>query len=146
MDLLQPIDKEITLPDGGTKTYIISKFPAIAGREIITQYPLTAAPKVGDYAANESLMLKIMTFVAVPTDNGPLRLTTKDLVNNHVPDFETLMKLEWAMIEYNCSFLQNGAALTFLSGLKDQVFASISQTLTRLSQPSSASDSQPSES
>lgn len=141
--MLEPLDKEIPLPDGGTKIYILSKFPAIAGREIVTQYPTSGAPKIGDYKTNEVLMLKLMAFVAVPTDAGPLKLTTKELVNNHVPDFETLLKLEWAMMEYNCSFFRNGAALGFLTGLTGKLKQSITQTLTDLLRPSSGKEDAP---
>ncbi|TQI79998.1 hypothetical protein FHU10_5151 [Serratia fonticola] len=143
--MLEPIEKDIPLPDGGSKTYILSKFPAIAGREIVTQYPTSAAPKMGDYKTNEALMLKMMAYVAVPTDSGQLQLTTKELVNNHVPDFETLLKLEWAMMEYNCSFFRNGAALGFLTGLTGKLKQSVTQTLTDLLRPSSGKDAPASE-
>ncbi|CNI76844.1 Uncharacterised protein [Yersinia pseudotuberculosis] len=144
--MLEPIEKEIPLPEGGTKTFILSKFPAIAGREIVTQYPTTGAPKIGDYKTNEALMLKLMAYVAVPIEGGSqIPLTTSALVNNHVPDFETLMKLEWAMMEYNCSFFRNGVALGFLTGLTTKVQALITKTLTGLSQPLSEPTAPPSE-
>ncbi len=144
--MLEPIEKEIPLPEGGTKTFILSKFPAIAGREIVTQYPTTGAPKIGDYKTNEALMLKLMAYVAVPIEGGgQIPLTTSALVNNHVPDFETLMKLEWAMMEYNCSFFRNGVALGFLTGLTTKVQALITKTLTGLSQPLSEPTAPPSE-
>lgn len=54
-------------------------------------------------------MLKLMAYVAIETPNGPVMLVTPELVNNHVPDFETLLKIEWAMMEYNCSFSGTGA-------------------------------------
>lgn len=139
--------KEIEVPTrNGPKTYILSRFPAVQGREIVTQYPMTAMPKVGDYATNEALMLKIMAHVAVPTEGGgQLQLTSRALVDNHVPDFEALMRLEWAMMEYNCSFLQGGGlsrlieerALPFLS-------QSISRMLTDLLERSSGKASPPS--
>ena len=66
--------KEIEI-DG--KTFIISKFDAISGREIISQYPLTAIPKVGQYTANEALMLKVMHFVAVDVNGVKIKLTNK---------------------------------------------------------------------
>lgn len=124
------------LPLNG-KTYLISKFPAIQGREIVAKYPLSAMPKLGDYAVNEETMLKLMAFVAVQTDNGPLMLTTKGLVNNHVPDWETLAKIEMAMLEYNCSFFGNGGASTLFEGFAKKLQASISQMLMDLSAQSS---------
>ncbi|HGO5420124.1 hypothetical protein [Klebsiella oxytoca] len=130
--MLEPLNQEFTCGDGTKKTFILSKFPAIAGREIVTQYPITGAPKIGEYKTNEALMLKLMAYVAIETPNGPVMLVTPELVNNHVPDFETLLKIEWAMMEYNCSFFRNGSALRSLDSLKTRFLSSISKTLTEL--------------
>ncbi|KAG0310258.1 hypothetical protein BGZ97_012688 [Linnemannia gamsii] len=119
---------------GDERTYILSKFPAIAGREIVTQYPISAVPKLGDYKANEALMLKIMGFVAVPVDNSQLRLSTAALVDNHVPDCETLMKIEIHMLDYNTSFFSSGRISTLLSGVEGKATAWITKTLTDLSE------------
>lgn len=133
MELLEKTE----LPINGV-TYILSKFPATVGREILTQYPTTAMPKVGDYKMNEELMLKLMSYVAVSTERGPLQLTTRALVDNHVPDAATLMKLEWAMMEKNFSFFANGKGSEFLAGLGEKVQALIIKTLTDFSQSSKA--------
>jgi len=139
--LLEPKEEPITLPDGSIKTFILSKFPAVAGREIITQYPTSAAPKIGSYQLNEELMFKLLGYVAVPMPNGePLRLSTETLVNNHVPDFETLMKIEWAMMNYNCSFFRDGKMSGFLETLAEKVQALILQTLTGYSESLSKKD------
>lgn len=133
--MLEP--KEITLPTqkGESRTYIISKFPAVQGREIIAKYPLSAMPKLGDYAVNEETMQKLMGFVAVPRENAePLRLSTRALIDNHVPDWETLARIEVAMMEYNVSFFGNGRALTFLEATAQKFQASISKMLTGLSE------------
>jgi hypothetical protein len=138
MPMLEPKDLD------GTK-YVLSKFPATVGREIIMQYPSSAMPKIGDYATNEALMLKIMTYVGVRIDgrDEPLMLTTRQLVDNHVPDAEMLMRLEWAMMNHNFAFFQNGK----LSGILDQVanrtVALIQKTLMDLSQQLSTKGAQP---
>ncbi len=130
MSLLEP-KEQVIKTQAGEKTFIFSKFPAVAGREIVAKYPLSNMPKVGEYAVSEEVMLKLMAFVAVPRDNGePLRLTTKELVNNHVTDWEALARIEAGMLEYNCSFFANGAASTFLSGFAQNVKASISKIVT----------------
>lgn len=121
--------KEISIEDqkGKTRTFILSKFPAIQGREIIAKYPLSAMPKLGDYAVNEEVMLKLMAFVAVPREGGePLPLTTRALIDNHVGDWEALAKIEIAMMEYNVSFFGSGKGSTFLEAItqKAQVFLS----------------------
>lgn len=138
---LQPKPVQIECHDGTSKEFILSKFPAIAGREIITQYPLSALPKLGDYATNKAMMLKIMSYVSVPTAAGPLALSTEQLVDNHVPDFECLMRLEMAMIEYNVSFFANGKASTFLSLIGEKVQALTIKTLTDLQGQSSPKNS-----
>ena len=134
MPLILP--KEISIPDqsGVEKVFIISKFPAIQGREIIAKYPLSAMPKLGDYAVNEETMLKLMAFVAVPREGAePLALTTKALVNNHCGDWEQLARVEVAMMEYNVSFFGNGKGLTFLEAITQKAQAYLSRTLTDLS-------------
>jgi len=134
------LEPKETIIDG--KTYIISKFPAIDGREIITQYPLSATPKIGDYQTNKEIMLKIMGYVAIklPSNNQNLTLSTQDLVNNHVPNWEVLLKLEWAMMEYNCSFFHEGKVSSFLENLVEMLPAWITQMLTLLSEPLSQAE------
>lgn len=126
------------------KTYVISKFPAIAGREIITQYPVTGAPVIGNYKANEELMLKVMSFVGVKLENVPipLKLETKILIDNHVRTWETLMKLEKDMMVYNCSFFQNGRVSTFFDDIVRKLPMLVSQMWMALSESLSAKEKQ----
>lgn len=134
MALIEP--KEVPIPDqqGREKVFILSKFPAIQGREIIAKYPLSAMPKLGDYAANEETMLKLMAFVAIPREGGePLPLSTRALVDNHCADWEQLARIEMAMMEYNVSFFGNGKGSTFLDAITAKAQAFLSKTLTDLS-------------
>jgi hypothetical protein len=132
--MLHPKEQSIPLGDGTEKVFVLHKFPAVEGREIVTQYPLSALPKLGDYAVNEAIMLKLLSYVGVPNAENPtappLMLSTRALVNNHVPDFEALMRLEAAMLEYNCSFFGNGKVLTFFEAIAAKCQALISRTLT----------------
>lgn len=130
MQLLEPKEVQIKTQSGEERTYILSKFTAVAGREIVAKYPLSAMPKLGDYAVNEETMLKLMAFVAVPRDGGePLRLSTKALVDNHIPDWEALARIEVGMMEYNCSFFGSGRASTFFEVIAQKAQALISKTL-----------------
>lgn len=147
MDLIQPeqIDVLTGAGDDGTRPYIISKLPATVAREVITQYPVSAIPKLGDYGRNEELMLKLMSYVAVPgigANGTDIQLRTRALVDSHVPDFETLARLEMAMLEKNCSFFAKGKASSFLGSLAEKVQALISQTLTDSLRSLSKNDSQ----
>jgi len=128
------LEKKTIEIDG--KHFIISKFPAVAGREIITQYPLSGIPKLGDYKTNEAIMLKIMFYVAVPMPDTDLQLTTQALIDNHVGSWETLMKLEMAMMEYNCSFFRNGGISHLLETFAEMLPVWITKMLTALSEQS----------
>lgn len=141
MELIKPKELTVTDGEGKTRIYTLSKFPAIIGREIVTKYPTSALPKLGDYAVSEETMLKLMNFVAVDNSTGtPLRLSTRALVDNHVPDWETLAKIELAMMEYNCSFFAKGTLFDSLQDVVLKVLARISEISTPLSAPSSPTE------
>ena len=142
--MIDPKDIEIPAPDGTVCKYVLSKFPAIAGREIIAGYPLTAIPKVGEYKANEEIMLKLMCYVGVYVGDRaePLPLSTRALVDNHVKSWETLMKLEWEMINYNCSFFGNGQTSSFFAFLGQKALSWITKTLIPSLEPLLAKSSQ----
>lgn len=144
MPLLEPKEITIKTQKGEDKTFIISKFPAVAGREIVAKYPLSAMPKLGEYQVNEETMLKLMAFVAVPRDSGePLQLTTRALVDNHVPDWETLAKIEVETMGYNCSFFGDGRASNLFEGIAQKLPQLITKILTDSLQQLSAKNKQP---
>lgn len=122
--------------DGVDKVYLISKFKAIAGRDIVTNYPVTGLPKIGDYKSNEVIMLKLMSHVAVVVgEDDAIILDSQALVDNHVPDWETLAKIEVAMMQYNCSFFQDGKISSFLDIIKATALQLISEISTDSAAP-----------
>jgi len=141
--LLEP--KTIQLPTSkGDRAYVLGKYPAVAGREIVAKYPLSNLPKLGDYGVSEEVMLKLMGFVAVETAPGNLvPLNSRALVDNHVPDWETLARLEWASLEYNCSFFGEGKTFGFLDNIEAKAPAWISRMLTALSGQLSEAEKRP---
>jgi hypothetical protein len=143
--MLEEKEVQIKLPDGTERTYIISKFPAVAGREIIAKYPLSGMPKLGDYNVNEETMLKLMCYVQSVSDAGVnTALKTKALVDNHVPDWETLAHIEIEMMGYNCSFFGNGKISSFFDNIKVNAEQSIMSILTVLLERLSPAEKQPS--
>lgn len=131
--MLEPKELPVKGQDGKERVYIISKFPAIAGREIVAKYPVSNIPKVGEYTQSEEVMLKLMAFVAIKLEDGREQLlTTRALVDNHVPDWEVLARLEWAMLEYNTSFFGDGLNSGFFESISQKAVAKISKTLTPL--------------
>ena len=145
--MIEPKEVEIETADGDVRKYTISKFPAVAGREIITQYPISGIPKLGDYNTNEEIMMKIMGYVSVQPPEGPaLTLNSRALIDNHVPEWETLARLEWAMMEYNVSFFREGRVSSFLDDLLEKLPQSILSILTPLLEQLSPKNTPPSES
>lgn len=144
LPLLEPKTVPITTASGKEKIFILSKFPAITGREIIAKYPMSSLPKIGDYATNEETMLKLMHYVAVPTENGEhIRLSTVDLINNHTCDWETLVKIELLQVEYNCTFFtKDGAIQGFIDLCLERIAPMLSKILTTSVQALSQLDSQ----
>jgi len=52
----------------------------------------------------------------VYTDGRPnVPLISKALIDNHIPDFDTLIKLENECLAYNYDFFANGKLLDFLN-------------------------------
>lgn len=128
--MIEPKEIEI---DG--KTFVISKYPATEGREIVAKYPSENMPKLGSYQVSHEIMLKNISHAALKDSDGTLRpLKTKALIDNHVGSWETLVKLEWAILEYNISFFQNGRALNFLEGIVQKLPALTSKILMGLSE------------
>jgi len=131
---LEPVDIELA-----GKTYVLTKFGCITGREIIVQYPTSALPKIGDYKTNEDLMLKIMKYVGVRIDgrDEPQMLINAQLVENHIASTDTLMRLEWAMMTHNFDFFKNGVLSGLLERVASQAVGSMSKILMDLSRVSS---------
>jgi hypothetical protein len=125
--------KEISIEG---KTYIISKFNYEDGREIVSQYIASALPKIGDYQRNKELVRMMMKYVAIPTadPNRPLILSTPELMNNHIPDWEIGIRLEGEMMAYNCRFFQSGRLSTFLDDIAQNIPQWILKTSTQLSE------------
>ncbi len=139
--LNKPEPFTVTDQGGTERTYILSQIPYLSGgRKLGMEFVTTAAPKVGNYDENQSLSEMMFKHVAIILDDGQeLILNTKQLVNNHVPDFLTGLKIEEAMFSYNVGFSLAGKAHEFQQGLSSKIDQFLSKILT----PSSAASSVP---
>lgn len=146
---IKPTEVSILCQDGEERPYIFSKFPYTVGREIMAAYPTANIPKLGDYQSSEAAMLRLMQYVGVPDkgpNGGPLWLKTKALVDNHIPDWEAGLRVEFGMIEYNCSFFGQGKTSDFFANFAAKVTPWIISTLTALRDASSQPVKPPSKS
>ncbi len=142
--LIKPKEISVKDVDGIEKSFIISRLPATVGREILTKYPLSNAPKIGDYEVSKEAMLKMMSYVCVVIEGDDIALKTQTLIDNHVPDGEALIRLELEMLKYNTSFFGNDGSQGFLPYLLSKVtgsLPSIIKTLMASLPLSSAKDS-----
>jgi hypothetical protein len=98
------IDEKKIMVDG--KEFVISKLPAVTGREILFKY--TAGGKNilmgGDYTVSEEVMKKLFSYIGVYVDGRLIELKSEELINNHVQSAMTLIKLEKEMMSYNFDF------------------------------------------
>lgn len=130
-DLIKPQEVEIKDCDGNVKTFIISRIPAIPMREVMAKYPVSNIPKLGEYQASKEVMMLLMRYVAVRLDDGrELQLVNAALIDNHVVDGEQLLRIEYAMLQYNTSFFGQGDLSTFLRELIAKHLPSVIQTVT----------------
>lgn len=133
MDLIEPKEITITTQAGAEKVYVLSKIPYMGGgREICTQFIPTAMPKVGNYTSNEDLALKMMGFVAAKVDDKLVRLQTRELCNNHIPDFQTGLRLEKEMLEYNFGFFDAEKIQRFQQAAGEKIAQFLMPILTQL--------------
>lgn len=141
-DLIKPKPFSTTDMDGVAVNVLLSRFPAVDGQKILCKYPTGMIPKISDYDKDfEPAMLMLMSYVAI--DNGtetPQRLLTQALIDNHIPDAETSMKIQMAMMEYNCSFFRKGRISDFFDEFVQMIFTKISEMSTRSSEQLSAKE------
>jgi hypothetical protein len=124
--------KEISV-DG--KDLVISKFPAVPGIEIASQFPAGFNTLTVDGLS--PLIAKIIAYVAVRANNDNyIRLNSIDQINNHLITpypLETLTKIIAEIMEYNFSFLEPGSLLNLLKG----AFQMFQQSISKMSTVSS---------
>lgn len=136
--MLKP--KEITVVDidGEEKKYIITRFPATAGMEILYKLPTAGIPKIGDFEVLKETRDDIFKYVYAVTDGGEIALTTKALIDNHVTDGTTAYKILGAMLSYNFHFLEQFSSGKFFGSISEKLLSTARSLLTEFSAQSSA--------
>ena len=149
MSLIKPLDITITDIDGIDRHYRISRFPAVVGLEIIAKVPSNIATLSKQLPYLKELVLQMCKYIAVdaPTDDGgthEITLSTQALIDNHVPDGQTLLRLLFELIRHNTSFFGRAdqSIQEFLKGRLAVLYPKIIPMLTQLSQQLSPKDSQ----
>lgn len=122
MDLIKPKEIELKDLDGNTHKFIISRFNALDGYELISNFPKTMFNKGESFKDHKEVLIKIFSHVeAFKQDGNTIRLTSEALINNHIPDYELLMKILKEVGTYNSSFLGNVNGLSIIDQIKTKL-------------------------
>lgn len=143
--LIDPKDITLTDTKGVDHHYRISRIPYLdGGREVCSQFETTAQAVTGNYAENEKLAEKMFKYVAVIMEDGrELQLTTRQMINNHIPDFTTGILLEEEMVSHNLGFSLAGKVQKSHQDLSASIKQWITSILTPSPDASPAPDSAP---
>lgn len=126
--LLQPKEIEIE----GSK-FIISKMPCTVAQEVLFNLPTGLIPLLSNFSKSEEMAFKMLSYCErVYTDRPNVPLKSKVLIDNHVPDFNTLIKLEQEVLQYNFDFFASERVLNFLNEGLSRVESKASGILTDL--------------
>ena len=126
--LLSP--KEVTI--NGCR-FLISRMPCMTAQEVIVRIPAGILPLINQYTISEEMVVKMLSCCQRMYDDKPnVPLISKEIINNHVPDFDTLLQLENECLKYNYDFFNQGKVLTFLAQGLSRVESSLSGILTDL--------------
>lgn len=126
--LLKPKEIEVK----GCK-FIISQMPCTVAQEVAFKLPPGLIPIMGNFTQAEDMYVKMLSYCERIYDDGRhVKLISKDIIDNNLPDFETLLLLEKEVIEYNFGFFDTGKLLTLLNGLLSHVESRVSGILTDL--------------
>lgn len=126
--LLKPKEVEIK----GCK-FIISQMPCTVAQEVACKLPPGLIPMIGNFSQAEEMYIKMLSYCERVYDDGRhIKLISKDIIDNNLPDFETLLLLEKEVIEHNFGFFDPGKLLTLLNDLLSHVESRASGMLTDL--------------
>jgi hypothetical protein len=100
--LLAP--KEVTISG---KQFLLSKLPAIAGRETLLAYTESMDSATGEIQFAKVPLeksLRLISFASVKIGEGWQRLSTDALVNAHISNVGVYMELEKLMLNHSLDF------------------------------------------
>ena len=135
--LIDPRDIEIEDKDGVIRFYKVGKVPYAAGGRRLAVEAISKLRKL-DYIDDPDLARLMFRHVAVLTDDGQeIILSTDELVNNHVPDIPTGLKIEMALVEHNTGFSPAGSLRTLQQGWQ-RIIEQLNTITSTLSQVASS--------
>ncbi len=128
LGLIEPKEIEIN-----GNTFIISKMPCTVAQEVLFKLPTGLMPFIKDFNQSQEMAFKMLWYcLRCYSDKEPIQLTSKALIDAHVPDFDTLIKLEKECVSYNFDFFQGGKVWDSLNKVVSLAESKASGILTDL--------------
>ena len=113
--------------------FVISKMPCTVAQEVLLRLPAGLLPLVKNFSQSEEMAFKMLSYCErCYEDKANVPLISKTVIDNHVPDFDTLIRLEQECIAYNYDFFQNGKVWTSLNKIVSLAESKASGILTDL--------------
>ena len=144
-DLIKPIEVTLHGLDGEVRTFRIGRMPYLAGGREVCADSDRSLVMPGEYKRNEELIVKALAYVEVKTADGQfMRLSTRAMIDNHIPDVVIGRALEEAVLEHQTGFSRGARARAFAASLMTAVPPELRLKISTLLQRlSSAPASQP---
>lgn len=140
--MIKPLEVEFTDLDDVVRKFTISRFPATEGMEILYRLPTTGIPKIGDFDKLKEVRNDVFKYIYVELDGKLVSLSTKALIDNHVGDAETALKVMGAILQHNFSFFRVGTISSFLKSFMAKVPQKVQEILAQSSPVSSKQNKQ----
>ena len=105
---------EIKTINVGGKEYILHRFPAIFGYEVLNRYGIVSEMLMSDYAKAEELIMRMLAYVSVIPDNGAneIPLKTRGLIDNHISNGKHIGEIVSELMNFNFDFFPDGETLS----------------------------------
>lgn len=113
--------------------FLISKMPCLMSQEVLIRIGQGLLPMINQYQITEDMAVKMLSRCQrIYGDKPNVPLISKEIIENHIPDFQTLMLLEKELLELNYGFFDFGSLLNFLSEGLSLAESKLSKMLTDL--------------
>lgn len=113
--------------------FTISKMPSTIAQRVLMQIPTGLIPIISNFTNAENAVFEMLSYCdRVYPDGRVVKLINRAIIDNNVPDLQTLMQLEKEVWEYNYDFLDFGALAPFLKKCLCRVESNLSKTLMDL--------------
>jgi len=123
--MIKPQEIKVVDMDGEEKTFVITRFPATVGMEILYKLPTSGMPKIGDFEVLKGVRDDVFKYVYVKVGDTEIPLNTSALINQHLTDGETAYKVMGAMLSYNFESIKKLTSSVSLDSISEKILSTV---------------------